>query len=198
MWLEAVDLLYSDFLARPGAPVRFLCLPVRQDGIQLPPAESFHLPDCAKINRWSRIGFRRKLAPFGWCLGGSTATAETSMKNKERVTRRTFLSGAASTSLGITIVPASVLATPAPSDRLNIGHIGLGGRGRRFLSARLPIWTRRLFLLGEPGRSRGPVHGGRPLSTALCDVDSSRLDMSATMVGGKPRLFSRTSDDCSS
>ncbi|MCY4188486.1 MAG: Gfo/Idh/MocA family oxidoreductase, partial [Bryobacterales bacterium] len=109
------------------------------------------------------------------------------MPKPEQFTRRSFISSAASTSLGITIVPASVLATPAPSDRLNFGHIGLGGRGRRFLrplsrvDQKVVPWEN---LGGAGDRYMRPA-----LSTALCDVDSSRLDMSATMVGGKPRLF---------
>jgi len=55
------------------------------------------------------------------------------MKAKTQPSRRKFLAGAASATLGFTIVPSSVLARPAPSDRLNFGHIGIGGRGRRFL-----------------------------------------------------------------
>ena len=109
------------------------------------------------------------------------------MTKPDQFTRRSFISSAASTSLGITIVPASVLAKPAPSDRLNFGHIGLGGRGRRFLrplsrvDQKVVPWEN---LGGAGDRYVRPA-----LSTALCDVDSSRLDMSATMVGGRPRLF---------
>ena len=55
------------------------------------------------------------------------------MGTKNQSTRRKFLAGAASTALGLTYIPSSVFARPAPSDRLNLGHIGIGGRGRRFL-----------------------------------------------------------------
>ena len=85
------------------------------------------------------------------------------------------------------IVPSSVIASPAPSDRLNFGHIGIGGRGRRFLrplaglDQKIVPWEN---LGGQADRFLRPV-----LSTALCDVDSSRLDMAATVVGGRPRLF---------
>ena len=55
------------------------------------------------------------------------------MTIQTKTSRRKFLSRTAAASLGFTIVPSSVLASPAPSDRLNFGHIGIGGRGRRFL-----------------------------------------------------------------
>ena len=109
------------------------------------------------------------------------------MKNKPNLSRRKFLSGAATTSLGFTIIPSSVFAKPAPSDRLNFGHIGIGGRGRRFLRplAQLDQEVNPWENLGGPGdRIVRPA-----LSTALCDVDSSRLDMAATIVGGRPKLY---------
>lgn len=109
------------------------------------------------------------------------------MDSTNRSTRRKFLAGAASTTLGFTFVPSSVLARPAPSDRLNLGHIGIGGRGRRFLrplaqlDQKVVPWDN---LGGQGDRFLRPA-----LSAALCDVDSSRLDMAATVVGGKPRLY---------
>ena len=126
-------------------------------------------------------------APFKDHTGNRKPGSRSTMTKKNQFTRRTFLSSAASTSLGITIVPASVLAKPAPSDRLNFGHIGLGGRGRRFLrplshlDQKVVPWEN---LGGAGDRYMRPA-----LSTALCDVDSSRLDMAATMVGGKPKLY---------
>ncbi len=109
------------------------------------------------------------------------------MDSTKQSTRRKFLAGAASTTLGFTFVPSSVLARPAPSDRLNLGHIGIGGRGRRFLrpltqlNEKVVPWEN---LGGQGDRYLRPA-----LSVALCDVDSSRLDMAATVVGGKPRLY---------
>ncbi len=54
-------------------------------------------------------------------------------KNKaEKFTRRSFLKGAATTAAGITIVPAHVIAGlghTAPSDKLNIAGVGIGGKG---------------------------------------------------------------------
>ncbi len=88
------------------------------------------------------------------------------------------------------IVPARVLGlqgqTP-PSDILNFGHIGIGGRGRGFLRPEAD--------LGKPVPA-APNLGGdgtrmkRPArSVALCDVDVKRLDEAATRVGGKPKLY---------
>lgn len=52
--------------------------------------------------------------------------------------RRKFLKTAAATAAGITIVPNTVLGKAwghtAPSDRLNIAGIGVGGVGRRNLA----------------------------------------------------------------
>jgi predicted dehydrogenase len=70
---------------------------------------------------------------------------------------------------------------------LNLGHIGIGGRGRRFL--RPPVT--------EAGKvPQDPNLGGRgerflrpSRSAALCDIDTTRLDEAATKVGGKPRLY---------
>jgi predicted dehydrogenase len=49
------------------------------------------------------------------------------------VPRRTFLASAAAVTAGFTIVPRHVLggqATPAPSDKLNIAAVGVGGMGK--------------------------------------------------------------------
>ena len=45
--------------------------------------------------------------------------------------RRSILAG--TTACLFDIVPSSVFAQPAPSDRINIGHIGMGGRSKQFL-----------------------------------------------------------------
>src|SRR5512147_2556612 len=53
------------------------------------------------------------------------------------VPRRTFLASAAATTLGFTIVPRHVLGGPgvtAPSDKLNIACVGVGGMGKDNLS----------------------------------------------------------------
>ena len=49
-----------------------------------------------------------------------------------RISRRDFMSGAATAVAAFTIVPRSVLGGPrhiAPSEKLNIAGIGVGGRG---------------------------------------------------------------------
>ena len=56
------------------------------------------------------------------------------MKN---ITRRNFLKTSVATAAGLTIVPGTVLGKSfgytAPSDKLNIAGIGVGGIGRRNL-----------------------------------------------------------------
>jgi len=54
----------------------------------------------------------------------------------QRVTRRKFLGGAATTVAGFTIVPRHVLGGAgyvAPSDKVNIGFIGVGAQGLRVM-----------------------------------------------------------------
>ncbi len=53
-------------------------------------------------------------------------------KNRNRISRRTFISSAATVSAGLVVVPSHVVAGlghKAPSDKLNIAGIGIGGRG---------------------------------------------------------------------
>ena len=106
-------------------------------------------------------------------------------------TRRTFLqTGAAAGATLFDIVPSHVLGlqgqTP-PSDVVNFGHIGIGGRGRQFL---------RPESIQDKPTPASPNLGGdgtrimRPgRSVALCDVDVKRLDEAATRVGGRPKLY---------
>ena len=57
-------------------------------------------------------------------------------KDRPSVPRRTFLARAAAVTAGFTIVPRHVLGgqtTPAPSDRLNIAGVGVGGMGKNNL-----------------------------------------------------------------
>ena len=103
-------------------------------------------------------------------------------------TRRTILSGgaAAAGACLFDIVPSSVFAQPAPSDRINLGHIGIGGRGRGFLRPEAAPLTKPNPNLGGsvPDRMQLPAR-----SVALCDVDSARLDDAATRVGGRPKTY---------
>ena len=78
-----------------------------------------------------------------------------------------------------------MFAQPAPSDRINFGHIGIGGRGSGFLRAESGGPTKPTPNLGGTGdRTLRPAR-----SVALCDVDSQRLDKAATRVGGHPKLY---------
>jgi len=108
-------------------------------------------------------------------------------------TRRTFLSqttAAAGGAFLFDIVPARALGlqgqTP-PSDTINFGHIGIGGRGRGFLRPEanlgkpVPASTN---LGGDGSRMLRPAR-----SMALCDVDAARLDDAATRVGGRPKMY---------
>ncbi|MBI1387107.1 MAG: gfo/Idh/MocA family oxidoreductase [bacterium] len=89
-------------------------------------------------------------------------------KQKPTVSRRTFLAGAsaASSVFAFSIVPNTVFGSPsrqAPSDKLRVGNIGVGGRGSGFL---------------RPG-----------VTVAICDVDQDRLQKAAERVGGNPTLY---------
>ena len=108
-----------------------------------------------------------------------------------KTSRRQFVKTAAAASAGgaflFDIVPARALAQPAPSDTINFGHIGIGGRGRRFLrpGADLGKELRAPENLGGDGtRVMRPAQ-----SVALCDIDANRLDQAATTVGGRPKLY---------
>jgi predicted dehydrogenase len=109
-------------------------------------------------------------------------------------TRRSFLKKTGAAAVGgaflFDIVPARVLGLqgqPPPSDTINFGHIGIGGRGRRFLrpeanlGKRIPAPSN---LGGDGTRFLRPAR-----SMALCDIDATRLDRAASLVGGSPKLY---------
>jgi predicted dehydrogenase len=112
------------------------------------------------------------------------------MKPTRSATRRRFLQHGTAGAALFHIVPARALGLQGeapPSDTVNFGHIGIGGRGRGFL--------RREANVGKtvPASSNLGGDGSRLLrpgrSVALCDIDTSRLDQAATQVGGKPKLY---------
>src|SRR5215470_1675021 len=104
--------------------------------------------------------------------------------------RRTFVKAGAAAVPLFDIVPSHVLGlngqTP-PSDIVQLGHIGIGGRGRGFLRPEAEI--------GKPIQAPPNLGGytGRnqtaARSAALCDVDPKRLDEAATRVGGKTKTY---------
>ena len=55
------------------------------------------------------------------------------MENKSRLSRRGFINTSAATAAGLTILPSQVisgLGYKAPSDKLHIAGIGVGGKGK--------------------------------------------------------------------
>ena len=64
-------------------------------------------------------------------------TVRTEERTGQRVERRDFLKTTAAAAAGFTIVPRHVLGAgmTAPSDRLNIAGVGVGGMGRVNLTA---------------------------------------------------------------
>ena len=91
---------------------------------------------------------------LGHCAGETPKDTRTSVK----ISRREFLAGTAIAATGLMIVPRHVLGGPghtAPSDRLNIAGIGVGGMGMHNIRA----------LAGEN-------------IVALCDVDWGYVDKS--------------------
>ena len=88
------------------------------------------------------------------------------------------------------IVPSRVLSLhgqTAPSDTVNLGHIGIGGRGRGFLRAEAQLGKDVLAPPNLGGDGKRMMKAAR--SVALCDVDLKRLDDAATRVGGQPKIY---------
>lgn len=87
-------------------------------------------------------------------------------KDKSRVPRRTFLKTAGAAAAAVPqFVPSGVLAAPGrtgANDRINVGHIGMGGRARS-------LWK-------ELGRLRD---AGEAASVAICDIDERSLAKTA-------------------
>ena len=89
-------------------------------------------------------------------------------RQDKRVPRRTFLktagaAAAAGAAVGAPqLIPAKALAAPGrkgANERINVGHIGMGGRARG-------LW-----------RELGPLReDGETQSIAVCDVDEKRLE----------------------
>ena len=81
--------------------------------------------------------------------------------------RRTVLK-----TLGFTAAQYRSLAGPAPSDRIRVGFIGLGGMGT--------------------GRLNGFLKHEDVTAVALCDLDQTHLDKAVSIVeaDGRPRIVS--------
>jgi predicted dehydrogenase len=105
--------------------------------------------------------------------------------------RRKFLQTGVSAGVFLfDIVPARALGLqgqPAPSDTINLGHIGIGGRGRQFLRPEASLGQKIPAppnLGGDGARIQTAAR-----SVALCDIDAQRLDEAATRVGGRPKTY---------
>ena len=70
---------------------------------------------------------------------------------------------------------------------MNLGHIGIGGRGRGFLRAEAQLGKDVLAPPNLGGDGKRMMKAAR--SVALCDVDLKRLDDAATRVGGQPKIY---------
>ena len=92
------------------------------------------------------------------------------MKEKHKVRRRDFLATSGLALSAPYLVPSGVLAAPGKkgaNDRINVGHIGMGGRARGL--------HRELGSLREQGECQ---------SVAVCDIDEKRLAAAAKTVEG--------------
>jgi len=82
----------------------------------------------------------------------------------ESIDRRQFLSGFMSSVFFPYVIPSSVLGKTniAPSDRITMGYIGVGGRGKQVMRS----------LMGQRGCQ----------ILAVCDVDTNRLSEARNIV----------------
>ncbi len=98
------------------------------------------------------------------------------MQHEQQVRRRTFLKSAAGSAVAAPyLIPQGVLAAEGrkgANERVNVGHIGMGGRARS-------LW-------GELGPLR---ELGETQSIAVCDVDEKRLEQAAKQVGPQAEAY---------
>ncbi|CAN5151504.1 Gfo/Idh/MocA family oxidoreductase [soil metagenome] len=78
---------------------------------------------------------------------------KTSKNNISKVSRRNFIKGTALSAAGFFIVPRHVLGGPGfipPSDMVNIGMVGVGGKGRENILDLLPFDDVRITAIADP------------------------------------------------
>ena len=97
------------------------------------------------------------------------------MSKKWKVKRRDFLAATAAAVAAPLVIPRSVLAAPGSrgaNERINVGHIGFGGRARGLF--------RELGGLREKGETQ---------SIAVCDVDEKRLEKASKEIGPQADVY---------
>src|SRR3989442_3449333 len=98
--------------------------------------------------------------------------AETYMDSDNKTSRRSFLTGSAAGVCAFDIIPGSAFAQPAPSDRINFGHIGIGGMVSSFLRAESRRPTKDSGQLGGTRhRPRQPARSLAPYDAATATLD---------------------------
>ena len=99
------------------------------------------------------------------------------MKPAKRLSRRQFLRAGAAAGV-FTIVPRHVLGGPgrlAPSDKVNVAVIGVGGRGRENVRELLKVSDCQVIAVADPAESFSTANfyykstGGR--APALAEID---------------------------
>lgn len=77
------------------------------------------------------------------------------MEPKNKISRRRFMASAASALALPTIVPSTVLGKQAPSNRITLGVIGLGGRGNYHAQSFAKIDNAEVLAICDPFKSYG-------------------------------------------
>jgi glucose-fructose oxidoreductase len=121
---------------------------------------------------------------------GSQSTMDR-RQNDVKITRRDLLRSGAAAVAFPAVVSSSVLGANAPSNRIHLGHIGVGGRGRSLLGGFLQLKDCQCVAVADPFRSRREgaaaridKHYGRKVCTAYRDFRSliARSDVDAVVI----------------
>ena len=78
---------------------------------------------------------------------------KTKNNQQKKLSRRKFIRGTVISATGITIIPRHVLGGPgfiSPSDKVNIGIVGVGGRGKRNVQALLELEDVQVTCIADP------------------------------------------------
>ncbi len=97
------------------------------------------------------------------------------MNQRTKLRRRDFLATTGAVLSAPYVMPSGVLAAPnrkGPNDRINVGHIGMGGRARGLY--------RELGVMRDQGAAQ---------SIAVCDIDETRLERASKEVGPQADVY---------